>query len=108
MKLPKFNLAGIKTFFFEIFQDQDGGSSMKRTVFLFLTLVFCGLMGGVYFHATMDQATLTFLTTNLGYMKEMIIWIGGMILGEKAPDLMSAFKGKLPPEKVVVVAEKVE
>jgi hypothetical protein len=103
MRLPFVKIpAGVLKFLSEIFQEEGGGASMKRSIFLLFSLAFCAISAGVYFHAV-DQNSLNFLDKALGYMKEIIIWMGGFILAEKTPAALSAFKGNLPAPVVSTV-----
>jgi len=86
----------IKTFVFEIFQDQDGGASMKRAMFFLFGIAFLAIAGGVYFHHV-DAASLDYLKTIQGYLKDIEIWLGGFILAEKTPAAAAAFKGNKTP-----------
>lgn len=80
-------LAGFLKFIAEIFQDVDGGYSAKRTAFFLLLIAFLLIAGGVYFRAV-DAAALGFLSGVLDKIKELLTWLGGFIVIERAPQLM--------------------
>lgn len=85
MHLPKF----LK----EIFQDTDGGASMKRFAFFLFCVFYIAVTATVLFHGV-DATLVGFAGQVLDKTKEIITWLGLYILGDKAPAAIAAFTGK--------------
>ena len=101
----------------ELFQDTDGGTSMKRFAFFIFLLLFIGItiyvlhygvaiQAGAKMVYAIPQQTLDFLNAMAAHCIDAIKWLGALILGDKAPAAISAFKGT-SGSKVTTVVEKV-
>ncbi len=100
-----FTLAGIRKFTSEIFQDVDGGFSMKRTLLFVFAVCFVVITVYVVHYGVavrvgqktvfaIPQETLSFLQGVLDKCIDAIKWLGGMILAERTPQAVAAFRGK--------------
>lgn len=100
---------GVGRYISEVFQDLDGGFSMKRLIafaligtFLLVTLYV--VLNGVTVHAgakaiySIPAETLTFLQGVLDKCIEGLKWVITLITAERTPQAVAAFKGnKVPP-----------
>lgn len=106
---PKGMWTSIKKYVSEIFQDVDGGYSMKRALLFVFAAVFVVVTiyvvhFGVAVHEgqktvfAIPQETLDFLKTVLGYCMDGIKWLGALVLGERLPQGMAALRGNHTPD----------
>jgi hypothetical protein len=76
----------------EVFQDVDGGTSMKRVVFLLVLIIIAVLaLGPMWWH--LDDKVLEYCKDALAKVIGLETWLGGFILAERAPAAMASFKG---------------
>lgn len=73
-------------FLSEIFQDIDGGFSMKRSAFALFILLFIVVGMAVIFKA-FDSGVLDFLKDLEGKIVDVIKWMGGFIVAERIPNV---------------------
>lgn len=96
----------MRKFISEIFQDTDGGSSMKRFAFFLFVIFFIGLTLGVVFHG-LDQSVVGFANATLEKVTDIIKWLGAYILADKAPAIVKAATGTPTHEKSITTTETV-
>jgi hypothetical protein len=73
-------------FLAEIFQDVDGGYSAKRTAFFILLALFVSIIFGIGSKA-FDKGVLEFMQGALEKIADLLKWLGGFIVAERAPSL---------------------
>jgi len=99
---------GIAKYISEIFQDVDGGYSMKRMLLFVFALTFLVVTGyvvwyGVAVHTgqktvySIPQETLEFLKTVTSYCIDAIKWLATLVLGERVPQAAAAIRGNQTP-----------
>lgn len=94
-------------FISEIFQDTDGGASMKRFAFFLFLVFYMVITATVLFHGV-DEKLVGFASQVLDKTKEIITWLGLYILGDKAPAAIAALRtNPPPPEHTTTITEKV-
>lgn len=67
----------------QIFQDIDGSPSSKRWVLFIFVVLFVVMTLLIYFRA-IDQNRISFLQTALDRDTDIIKWMGGFVVAERA------------------------
>lgn len=93
--------------FSELFQDTDGGTSAKRFAFFIILFFFVIVSSLVLFHG-IAAPLIPFANEVTDKCQDLIKWLGGFILGDKAPAVMRAFNGNDKGTRTVTTTEKVE
>lgn len=96
----------MRKFLSEIFQDTDGGASMKRFAFFIFVFFFIALSAGVVLHG-LDQSVIGFANSTLEKVTDIIKWLGAYILADKTPAVVKAFSGAPSREKSTITTETV-
>jgi uncharacterized membrane protein len=71
----------------KIFQDVGGEPSSKRWVLFIFVLLFVTVTLMIYFRAV-DPGKIPFLQSALDRITDIIKWMGGFVVAERAPQLM--------------------
>lgn len=93
--------------FSELFQDTDGGTSAKRFAFFIVLAFFIIISTLVLFHGV-SADLVGFAGTVTDKCKDLIQWLGGYILLDKAPAVMRAATGGDKGTRTMTTIEKVE
>lgn len=101
-------MGGFKRFTAELFQDIDGGFSLRELLTAICAVVFFAIIlyvvhygiavnaakGLVY---SIPQQTLDFLTNAMHQIIDLIKWLAGAAVLDRAPQAVAAFKGNKTP-----------
>ena len=93
----------MKFSFGEMFEDTEGGTSSKRVAFFIFIITFVALVIGcviaTWHFGVLPPAVIAFVNGTLDKITELIKWIGGFILADKAPSAVRAFTGAKKPDE---------
>lgn len=100
-----YSLTTLRKFASEIFQDVDGGFSMKRAILAIFVVMFVtitiyvvhygvAIQHGAKSVFAIPKETLDFLSGVLDKCMDGIKWLGALVLAERAPQAVAAFRGR--------------